>query len=166
MPWVIRNSGRILIRLKRFYMDSKMHIDWNHFTPLSALSGGVLIGLAAAMFVLFNGRIAGISGIIGGLFRPKAGDLAWRVAFLAGILAAPWLFQVVGPLPAVEVEAGSGMLILAGLLVGVGTRYGAGCTSGHGVCGLSRLSPRSLVATVSFMLAGFATVFVIRHLVA
>ena len=166
MPWVIRNSGRILIRLKRFYMDSKMHIDWNHFTPLSALSGGVLIGLAAAMFVLFNGRIAGISGIIGGVFRPKAGDLAWRVAFLAGILAAPWLFQVVGPLPAVEVEAGSGMLILAGLLVGVGTRYGAGCTSGHGVCGLSRLSPRSLVATVSFMLAGFATVFVIRHLVA
>ena len=147
-------------------MDSKMYIDWNHFTPLSALSGGVLIGLAAAMFVLFNGRIAGISGIIGGLFRPKAGDLAWRVAFLAGILAAPWLFQVVGPLPAVEVEAGSGMLILAGLLVGVGTRYGAGCTSGHGVCGLSRLSPRSLVATVSFMLAGFVTVFVIRHLVA
>ena len=143
-----------------------MYIDWNHFTPLSALSGGVLIGLAAAMFVLFNGRIAGISGIIGGLFRPKAGDLAWRVAFLAGILAAPWLFQVVGPLPAVEVEAGSGMLILAGLLVGVGTRYGAGCTSGHGVCGLSRLSPRSLVATVSFMLAGFATVFIIRHLVA
>ena len=147
-------------------MGSKMYIDWNHFTPLSALSGGVLIGLAAAMFVLFNGRIAGISGIIGGLFRPKAGDLAWRVAFLAGILAAPWLFQVVGPLPAVEVEAGSGMLILAGLLVGVGTRYGAGCTSGHGVCGLSRLSPRSLVATVSFMLAGFATVFIIRHLVA
>ena len=147
-------------------MGSKMYIDWNHFTPLSALSGGVLIGLAAAMFVLFNGRIAGISGIIGGLFRPAAGDLAWRVAFLAGILAAPWLFQVVGPLPAVEVEAGSGMLILAGLLVGVGTRYGAGCTSGHGVCGLSRLSPRSLVATVSFMLAGFATVFIIRHLVA
>ena len=143
-----------------------MHIDWNHFTPLSALSGGVLIGLAAAMFVLFNGRIAGISGIIGGLFRPKAGDLAWRVAFLAGILAAPWLFQVVGPLPAVEVEAGSVTLILAGLLVGVGTRYGAGCTSGHGVCGLSRLSPRSLVATVSFMLAGFVTVFVVRHLFA
>ena len=143
-----------------------MHIDWNHFTPLSALAGGVLIGLAAAMFVLFNGRIAGISGIIGGLFRPKAGDLAWRVAFLAGILAAPWLFQVVGPLPAVEVEAGSVTLILAGLLVGVGTRYGAGCTSGHGVCGLSRLSPRSLVATVSFMLAGFVTVFVVRHLFA
>ena len=143
-----------------------MHIDWNHFTPLSALAGGVLIGLAAAMFVLFNGRIAGISGIIGGVFRPKAGDLAWRAAFLSGILAAPWLFQLAVPLPAVEVEAGSGTLILAGLLVGVGTRYGAGCTSGHGVCGLSRLSPRSLVATVSFMLAGFVTVFVIRHLVA
>ena len=143
-----------------------MHIDWNHFTPLSALSGGVLIGLAAAMFVLFNGRIAGISGIIGGVFRPKAGDLAWRAAFLSGILAAPWLFQLAGPLPAVEVEAGSGTLILAGLLVGVGTRYGAGCTSGHGVCGLSRLSPRSLVATVSFMLAGFVTVFIVRHLFA
>ena len=141
-----------------------MHIDWNHFTPLAALSGGALIGLAAALFVLFNGRIAGISGIVGGLFRPGAGDVAWRVAFLAGLLAAPGVFRIVAPLPVVEIEAGSGTLILAGLLVGIGTRYGAGCTSGHGVCGLSRLSPRSLVATVSFMLAGFVTVFVVRHL--
>ena len=141
-----------------------MHIDWTHFTPLAALAGGALIGLAAALFVLFSGRIAGISGIVGGLFRPGTGDVAWRVAFLAGLLAAPGVFRIVAPLPVVEIEAGSGTLILAGLLVGIGTRYGAGCTSGHGVCGLSRLSPRSLVATVSFMLAGFVTVFVVRHL--
>jgi len=141
-----------------------MIVDWNHFTPLAALSGGVLIGLASAVLVLLSGRIAGVSGIIGGLFRPKAGDTAWRSAFLVGLLAAPWLFQAVAPLPSVHVEAGSGTLILAGLLVGIGTRYGSGCTSGHGVCGLSRLSPRSLVATVSFMLMGFATVFVVRHL--
>ena len=143
-----------------------MIIDWNHFTPLAALSGGVLIGLAASIFVLFNGRIAGISGIIGGLFRPKTGDTAWRAAFIVGLLAAPWLFQAVAPLPDARIDAGTGTLLLAGLLVGIGTRYGAGCTSGHGVCGLSRLSPRSLVATACFMLAGFATVFVVRHLFA
>lgn len=141
-----------------------MIVDWNHFTPLTALSGGVLIGLASAVLVLFSGRIAGVSGIIGGLFRPKTGDTAWRSAFLIGLLAAPWLFQVVAPLPSIHIDTGSGTLILAGLLVGIGTRYGSGCTSGHGVCGLSRLSPRSLVATVSFILAGFATVFVVRHL--
>ncbi len=143
-----------------------MIIDWSHFTPLAALSGGILIGLAAAIFALFNGRIAGISGIIGGLFRPKAGGTAWQIAFLTGLLVAPWLFQAVAPLPDVRIDAGTGTLILAGLLVGVGTRYGAGCTSGHGVCGLSRLSPRSVIATVCFMLAGFVTVFVIRHLLA
>ena len=143
-----------------------MLIDWTHFTPLAAISGGVLIGLAAAMFVLFNGRIAGISGIVGGLFRPRAGDMAWRSAFLVGVLVAPWLFQAVAPWPEIRIDAGTGTLILAGLLVGVGTRYGAGCTSGHGVCGLSRLSPRSLVATGAFMLTGFATVFVVRHLLA
>lgn len=143
-----------------------MIVDWNHFTPLTALSGGVLIGLASTVLVLFSGRIAGVSGIIGGLFRPRTGDTAWRSAFLVGLLAAPWLFQVVAPLPSIHIDTGSGTLILAGLLVGIGTRYGAGCTSGHGVCGLSRLSPRSLIATVSFILAGFATVFVVRHLVA
>ena len=141
-----------------------MAIDWVHFTPLAALSGGVLIGLAAAIFVLFAGRIAGVSGIIGGFFHPKKGDTAWRSAFLAGLLAAPWLFQFVAPLPGARVDSGAGTLIVAGLLVGIGTRYGAGCTSGHGVCGLSRLSPRSLVATCCFMLAGFITVFVVRHL--
>ena len=143
-----------------------MTIDWTHFTPLSSLSGGLLIGLAAAVFVLFSGRIAGISGIIGGLFRPTRGDVTWRSAFLLGLLAAPWLYQTVAPMPEIRIDAGSGTLIIAGLLVGIGTRYGSGCTSGHGVCGISRLSPRSLVATAAFMLAGFLTVFIIRHLFA
>lgn len=140
-------------------------IDWPNFTPWSSLVGGLLIGLATALFLLLNGRIAGISGIVGGLLRPAAGDRAWRVAFILGLVGAPLLFQVFSPLPAVQVEADTATLIVAGLLVGVGTRYGAGCTSGHGVCGLSRLSPRSLVATAAFMAAGFATVFVVRHLI-
>jgi len=140
-----------------------MTIDWTHFTPWPALAGGLLIGLAAAAFVLVNGRIAGISGILGGLLRPVRGDLAWRIAFLAGLVAAPLTYALFAPLPAVRIDAGAGTLAAAGLLVGLGTRYGSGCTSGHGVCGLARLSPRSLVATVSFMAAGFATVFVLRH---
>jgi uncharacterized membrane protein YedE/YeeE len=143
-----------------------MAIDWLHFTPWTALAGGLLIGLAAAAFVLFNGRIAGISGILGGLLRPAQGDIAWRVAFLAGLIAAPLAYALFAPLPEVRIDAGDGPLVAAGLLVGLGTRYGSGCTSGHGVCGLSRLSPRSLVATGAFMLAGFITVFVLRHLFA
>jgi hypothetical protein len=143
-----------------------MSLDWNNFTPLASTAGGLLIGLAAALFVLFNGRIAGISGILGGLLRPAAGDLSWRVAFLLGLVLAPLAWAAVHPLPAVQVDAGTGALVAAGLLVGLGTRYGAGCTSGHGVCGLSRLSPRSLVATLTFMAAGFATVFAARHLFA
>jgi uncharacterized membrane protein YedE/YeeE len=139
-------------------------IDWTHFTPWSALAGGVLIGLASAAFVLFNGRIAGISGILGGLLRPRGGDLGWRLAFIGGLIAAPLLYQLFAPLPLAQVDASTSTLLLAGLVVGIGTRYGAGCTSGHGVCGLSRLSPRSLAATLAFMLAGFATVFIIRHL--
>jgi uncharacterized membrane protein YedE/YeeE len=142
-----------------------MHIDWNAFTPWSALGGGVLIGLAAAMLVLLNGRIAGISGIVGGLYRPRSGDVAWRVAFVGGLVAAPLLFALAAKLPPVRIDAGFGELILAGLLVGVGTRFGSGCTSGHGVCGVSRLSPRSLAATACFMAAGMVTVFVVRHLV-
>ena len=141
-------------------------IDWTQFTPWPALAGGLLIGLAAAAFVLVNGRIAGISGILGGLLRPVPGDVAWRVAFLAGLVAAPLAYAVVAPLPTVRIDAGTGTLLTAGLLVGLGTRYGSGCTSGHGVCGLARLSPRSLVATASFMAAGFATVFVLRHVFA
>lgn len=143
-----------------------MEIDWTHFTPWLSLGGGVVLGVAAAMFVLLNGRILGISGIIGGLLRPQRADLAWRLAFLAGLAAAPWVWWVVaGPLTA-RIEAGWGTIVVAGVLVGVGTRYGAGCTSGHGVCGLARMSPRSLVATVSFMAAGFATVFAVRHVFA
>ena len=126
-------------------------IDWTHFTPWTSLAGGLLIGTAAAMFLLLNGRIAGISGILGGLLRPRAGDIGWRVAFIAGLLAAPLLYQLAAPLPAVQIDAGTAVLVVAGLLVGIGTRYGSGCTSGHGVCGLSRLSPRSLVATLAFM---------------
>jgi uncharacterized membrane protein YedE/YeeE len=139
-------------------------IDWAAFTPWRSLAGGVLIGVASAMFVLLNGRVAGISGIVGGLLRPARGDIAWRVSFVAGLIAAPWLYAAVTRLPTPRIDAGVPMLLIAGLLVGLGTRYGAGCTSGHGVCGLSRLSPRSLVATLAFMGAGFATVFVLRHL--
>jgi hypothetical protein len=141
-------------------------IDWAHFTPWSALAGGALIGLAASLLILLNGRIAGISGILGGLLRPTPGEIGWRAAFLVGLIAAPWLYAAVSTLPTVRIEASEGLLVAAGLLVGLGTRYGAGCTSGHGVCGLSRLSPRSLAATLVFMAAGFATVYVVRHLIA
>ena len=143
-----------------------MLIDWTHFTPWAALAGGVLLGLASALFVLLNGRILGISGIVGGLLRPRAGDMGWRLAFLLGMLVAPGLYWlVVGPTQP-RIDATWGMVVMAGLLVGVGTRYGSGCTSGHGVCGLSRMSPRSLVATMAFMGAGFVTVFLIRHALA
>ena len=143
-----------------------MTVNWTDFTPWSALGGGLLIGLAAALFVLFNGRIAGISGIVGGLLRPATGELGWRIAFLLGLVAAPLVYTLAAPLPAMRIEAGTGTLIAAGLLVGIGTRYGAGCTSGHGVCGLARGSARSLAATLAFMGAGFATVFIVRHLLA
>ena len=141
-----------------------MMIDWHSFTPRSSLCGGLLIGFAAALFVLLNGRIAGISGVVGGLLRPARGDVSWRMAFILGLLLA----SPVGALLAIrtlpQIDAGPGTLVVAGLLVGIGTRYAAGCTSGHGVCGLSRLSSRSLAATLVFMAAGFATVFVVRHL--
>lgn len=143
-----------------------MSIDWNAFTPWPALAGGVLIGLATALLLLLNGRIAGISGVLGGLLKPARGDIAWRAAFVLGIIAAPLAYGLIALPAAPLIEADTPALIVAGLLVGVGTRYGAGCTSGHGVCGLSRLSPRSLVATACFMAAGFATVFIIRHLLA
>ena len=140
-------------------------IDWVHFTPWSSLAGGIVIGAAAAMFILLNGRIAGISGIIGGLLRPSSGGVSWRVAFIAGLLLAPAAYALLKELPVPTIDANVPLLIIAGLLVGAGTSYGAGCTSGHGVCGISRLSPRSLVATIAFMAAGFATVFVLRHLI-
>jgi uncharacterized membrane protein YedE/YeeE len=144
-----------------------MTIDWTHFTPWTSLAGGVLLGIAAALFILVNGRILGISGIVGGLLAPKRGDAGWRIAFLLGMLAAPATLLLLAPAGFISpprIDAGYAAIVIAGLLVGYGTRLGSGCTSGHGVCGISRLSPRSLVATASFMAAGFAIVFVIRHL--
>ena len=140
-----------------------MTIDWSSFTPYASLAGGLLIGLAAAMLILLNGRIAGISGILGGLLRPAKGEFGWRAAFLLGLIVSPVVYAFVGTVPSPRIDAGWGPLVIAGLLVGLGSRYGSGCTSGHGVCGLSRLSPRSLVATLAFMASGFATVFIIRH---
>ncbi len=143
-----------------------MTIDWNHFTPWASLAGGVLLGLASALFILFNGRVLGISGILGGLLRPRAGDAGWRIAFIAGLLAAPAVWSMFAAPVVPRIDATPALLVVAGLLVGWGTRYGSGCTSGHGVCGLSRMSPRSLVATLAFMGTGFASVFVMRHLLA
>ena len=144
-----------------------MSLDWTHFTPWTALAGGILLGIASAAFILLNGRVLGISGIVGGLLAPRRADIGWRLSFLLGLLLAPTALTLLAPglIRAPRIDAGALTLIAAGLLVGFGTRYGSGCTSGHGVCGLSRLSPRSLVATLTFMAAGFATVFVIRHLI-
>jgi uncharacterized membrane protein YedE/YeeE len=143
-----------------------MNIDWFHFTPWASLAGGVILGVASAMFILLNGRVLGISGILGGLMPPKLGDTFWRISFLLGLFAAPTVFHAVVPaqyITAPRIDATDMMVVIAGLLVGIGTRYASGCTSGHGVCGLSRLSPRSLVATLSFMGAGFLIVYVLRH---
>lgn len=140
-----------------------MLIDWNNFTPMTALAGGALIGVASAMFVLFNGRIAGITGILGGLLRPKLRDIGWRLAFIIGLVAAPLIWLLFAPLPAIQIDASNTLLAIAGLIVGIGTRYGSGCTSGHGVCGISRLSPRSIVATLAFMATGVITVYIVRH---
>jgi uncharacterized membrane protein YedE/YeeE len=143
-----------------------MSIDWNAFTPTSALIGGTIIGAAVALFAVLNGRIGGVSGILGGLMRPRAGDISWRIAFVAGLVAAPLAWGLLAALPEIRVDTSYFALAAAGLLVGIGTRYGGGCTSGHGVCGVSRLSPRSIVATLVFMAVGFATVYVTHHLIA
>ena len=143
-----------------------MTIDWTHFTPWLSLGGGVLLGLASAAFILVNGRILGISGILGGLLTPRLGDIGWRIAFLLGIATSPFVSSLILPAGYIEVpriEAGYVAIAIAGLLVGFGTRYGSGCTSGHGVCGLSRLSLRSLVSTLTFMGLGFLVVYVMRH---
>jgi uncharacterized protein len=144
-----------------------MNIAWTHFTPLASLCGGLLIGLSACALLLLMGRIAGISGIVGGLLpRGKTALSDWRAAFVLGLILAPVLYQVFADLPASHIDSGWSTLILAGLLVGYGTRLGSGCTSGHGICGLANLSPRSLVATITFMTTGFLTVYVVRHLIA
>ena len=143
-----------------------MTIDWIHFTPWLSLGGGILLGLASAAFILVNGRILGISGIVGGLLVPRLGDVGWRIAFLLGMAASPFVARLLLPvdyLEAPRIEAGYLAIAVAGLLVGFGTRYGSGCTSGHGVCGLSRLSPRSLVSTLTFMGLGFLVVYAMRH---
>jgi hypothetical protein len=142
-----------------------MSIDWTHFTPLAALIGGAMIGSAAALLVLLNGRVAGVSGIVGRLLHAPNANSAWQWAFVGGLVVAPLAYSLVRPLPTVELSAGWLTLIIAGALVGIGTRYGSGCTSGHGVCGLSRLSPRSLVATLVFMAVAVATVYLVRHVI-
>jgi uncharacterized membrane protein YedE/YeeE len=142
-----------------------MIIDSTHFTPLASFGGGILIGLGAALLLLANGRIAGISGILGGLLRPARGDIGWRLAFVLGLLAAPLGWLAMQAMPPAQIDHTPALLGAAGLLVGLGTRFGSGCTSGHGVCGIARLSPRSLVATLCFMVAGFVTVFVMRHVI-
>ena len=145
-------------------------IAWQDFTPWTSLAGGMLIGASAAVLITLLGRVAGISGIVGSLLAPanwrSRSAWGWRLAFVLGLLAAPWLWRLFAPLPALQTGSSTALIVLAGVLVGVGTRMGSGCTSGHGVCGLSRLSLRSLVATAVFMATGVATVFVLRHLLA
>lgn len=141
-----------------------MTIDWISFTPWRALVGGVLIGAAASLFVLLNGRVAGISGLLASALDRRAEGRDDKLIFLLGLLLAPLVWTLFNGLPSLDFQAGWLGLLIAGLLVGVGTRLGAGCTSGHGVCGIARLSPRSIVATSVFMAAGFATVFALRHL--
>ena len=143
-----------------------MNLVWANFTPWASSIGGIILGVASAIFILVNGRILGISGIMGGLMPPKVGDTFWRISFLLGLFIAPTVFHAVVPaqyITAPRIDASELTVIAAGLLVGIGTRYASGCTSGHGVCGLSRLSPRSLVATASFMFSGFVMVYVMRH---
>lgn len=143
-----------------------MQIDWISFTPIPSLLGGILLGIATALYVLLHGRILGISGIVAGLLPPKEGDRDWRIALILGLVSAPiWAALMLGLRPIVEIDTNWLAILLAGVLVGFGAQYSSGCTSGHGICGLSRLSPRSLVATLAFMSAGFLTVFVIRHVI-
>ncbi len=141
-----------------------MTVDWTSFTPGPALVGGILLGIAAALYVLINGRILGISGILGGLIGPKKSDWLWRASFILGLLTAPlWGKYVFQMSTTAVIDTDYITLIVAGLLVGFGARYGSGCTSGHGICGLSRLSPRSLLATLTFMGCGFLVVYLVRH---
>jgi uncharacterized membrane protein YedE/YeeE len=142
-----------------------MTIDWVHFTPVASAAGGAIIGLAASVMLLLEGRVAGISGIVGGLFTPRAGDIAWRLMFLVGLFGAGLAGSLLLPEAlAVQTNRTPGMLVLAGLMVGFGTRLGNGCTSGHGVCGLSRLSPRSLASVLTFMTVGALVAVVVGQL--
>jgi uncharacterized membrane protein YedE/YeeE len=138
-------------------------IDWTNFTPTTALLGGLLIGIAAAALLLVNGRILGVSGIAGGLLQPRAGDTGWRLAFIAGLLVPPLVLALSGTMEAPKFAGPLWIIAAAGLLVGFGSRMGSGCTSGHGICGVARLSKRSIVATACFMLTGFLAVYLTRH---
>jgi uncharacterized protein len=143
-------------------------INWVHFTPWASLFGGILIGLASIMMLAVSGRIAGISGILGGLMQVQntpAGHYSWRMAFLLGLLGSSALYGLFFTMPSAQIDASDLTLVAAGLLVGFGTRMGSGCTSGHAVCGLGRLSMRSLVATLSFMAAGFVTAYIFFHVI-
>ena len=142
-----------------------MQIDWLAFSPGPAFLGGILLGVSAALYAILHGRILGISGIVSGLLSPKEGDIHWRLSLVLGLLSAPFLGSLLFDLQTKSIiDADWIAIIIAGVLVGFGASYGSGCTSGHGICGLSRLSPRSLLATISFMGAGFLMVFIIRHL--
>lgn len=143
-----------------------MHINYLDLLPWQAVAGGLAIGLAVTILLLFNGRIAGISGIIGGLFRLQRGDIGWRIAFISGLVLSVTIWNIFFALPEIRIETSHLMLLLAGLLVGYGTRLGSGCTSGHGVCGLSRGSIRSFAATAIFILTAMLTVYVVRHVIA
>lgn len=143
-----------------------MQVAWDVFTPVNALAGGLLLGLSAFLLMLFNGRIAGITGILGGLLRPYPGDMLWRWGFVVGVLLSPFAYRLHAPLPAITMTDSGWILAIAGLLVGYGTRLGAGCTSGHGICGNARFSMRSMVATITFMAAGVVIVMIMRHLLA
>jgi len=148
-------------------VSAGLTIDWANFTPWASLGGGILIGLSTVMLIVFRGRIAGISGILGGLFQfsnTSQDHYGWRIAFVLGILVSSLVYSLFTAMPASQIDTGYPMLILAGLLVGFGTRMGSGCTSGHAVCGIGRASPRSMVATASFMVSGFVTAYVVYHL--
>jgi len=138
-----------------------IQIDWQAFTPIS-LVGGLILGMATVILLLGIGRIAGISGIFSSLLKPKRVEM-WQILFIAGLVISPLLYRLVKPLPVLEISTSIPLLIAAGLLVGFGTRLGSGCTSGHGICGNARLSPRSMAATVTFMLFGIVTVYLGRH---
>lgn len=140
-----------------------MTIDWESFTPWASLAGGMMIGLAAAMLLLLNGRIMGVSGIVSNVMLARPGSIKWAWAWLLGVLSTPFLFTLLGGQVPVLPKLGWAWVTLAGLFVGVGTNMGSGCTSGHGVCGLSRLSRRSVFAVMAFMGSGMATVYILRH---